>query len=306
MIGTPTLFILGAGASAPFGYPTSIDLRENILSRRNADAIVNALNPAPSFRDPEPFKKTLNEFLDEFASSSVYSIDAFLEFRTKFMDIGKMNIAAYLINHEEDMRLRLPIGNWYMYLYDRLKCSFDDFDKNNISYITFNYDRSLEQFLFEAIRSRFGKSYSECAEKMKNIPIVHLYGQLDPLPWQGKDGKEYSHKKDFTERLRTATKNIKLISNERDITKSDTFQKAYEHISKAERIFFLGFSFDETNLERLNVSLMKNKKIYTSVMGLAPVKQDWVNRYFVRKADTHIWLNAKDALSMLQDDLAIE
>ncbi len=31
MIRTPTLFILGAGASRPFGYPTGNDLRHKIL-----------------------------------------------------------------------------------------------------------------------------------------------------------------------------------------------------------------------------------------------------------------------------------
>ena len=180
MIKTQTLFILGAGASAPFGYPTSVGLRNSILSRGNDPTILQALNYMND--DPKPFEKEFNRFLDEFARSSVYSIDSFLEYRTEFMEVGKINIAAFLINHEEDRNLRLATDkNWYMYLYDRLKVSFDEFDKNNISFITFNYDRSLEQFLFEAVLCRFGKSPKECAEKLKSIPIVHLYGQLDPL-----------------------------------------------------------------------------------------------------------------------------
>ena len=304
MIVTPTLFILGAGASAPFGYPTSIKLREDILTRQNEVDIVNALNPDPRYYASEPFEKTLTEFLDEFSRSSVYSIDAFLEFRTKFMDIGKINIAAFLIKHEEDTRLREANGNWYMYLYDRLKSSFEDFDKNKISFITFNYDRSLEQFLFEAIRSRFDKSPSECAEKLKNIPIVHLYGQLDFLPWQGKEGKEYSPKKNLTERLRAAPNNIKLISDERDIAKSDEFQNAYRLIHNARRIFFLGFSFDETNLERLDIShMVDHAHVISSAKGLEPAKERWVQRYF--KEQINLYAH-RDALSLLQDNLEIE
>ena len=35
---------------------------------------------------------------------------------------------------------------------------FEDFEKNLVSVITFNYDRSLEQFLFISLKSRYGKS----------------------------------------------------------------------------------------------------------------------------------------------------
>jgi len=237
MIKTKTLFILGAGASAPYGYPTSVGLREAILGRERDSTILKALNNEND--DPKPFEKELNRFLDEFSRSSVYSIDSFLEHRTEFMKIGKLSIAAYLINYEVDSILRSSINNWYMYLYDRLNVSFDIFHQNNISFITFNYDRSLEQFIFEAVRYRFGKSPKECVEKLTNIPIVHLYGQLDPLPWQqGKHGKEYHPNKHLFDRIRSATDNIKLISDERDISKSHDFQKAYYLINNAQRIFF--------------------------------------------------------------------
>jgi hypothetical protein len=224
------------------------------------------------------------------------------------MDIGKITIAAFLINHEEDVRLRLSgKDNWYMYLYDRIKASFEQLDQNKISFITFNYDRSLEQFLFEAIRNRFGKSPSECAEKMKNIPIVHLYGQLDPLPWQGKDGREYTPRNNLVERLRAAPRNIKLISDERDIANSEEFQKAYGLIRNAERIYFLGFSFDETNLERLNTTLMKGKSLISTGLGLEPTKFRRVRKYFFDKigADISIHLDT-DALSLLRNELDIE
>ncbi|GAX59108.1 hypothetical protein SCALIN_C01_0039 [Candidatus Scalindua japonica] len=44
MIKTKTLFILGAGASAPFEYPTSFKLREDILREGHEHDVVNALN----------------------------------------------------------------------------------------------------------------------------------------------------------------------------------------------------------------------------------------------------------------------
>lgn len=162
----------------------------------------------------------------------------FLEHRKEFMSIGKMTIASYLIPCEKDARLREPENNWYMYLYDRLKSSFEEFEENKISFITFNYDRSLEQFIFEALKSQFNKSPQACAEKIRKIPIIHLYGQLDFLPWQNKNGLSYSREKHTIVRLRNAQDNIKLITEEREVENSLEFQAAYKLIEEADRIYF--------------------------------------------------------------------
>ncbi|MEE9215445.1 MAG: hypothetical protein V3U54_11845 [Thermodesulfobacteriota bacterium] len=308
MIKTKTLFILGAGASAPFQYPTGDGLRDDILNKRHDKEIVNALN---HYRDPdfegELSLREIKKFKEKFTGAGVYSIDSFLEHRTEFMDIGKISIARMLISYEIDNNLRATKNNWYMYLFDRMKGSFGQLDQNNISFITFNYDRSLEYFLFEAVKDRFGRESTECAKMMKNLfPIVHLYGQLDPLPWQEKDGKKYSSTDNLLERLCAAPENIKLISDERDIGKSEEFQKAYKLIKWADRIFFLGFSFDETNLKRLNISLMKSKTITGTALNLEKTKYDWVKNHFDTVISTGINLYKIDALSLLQDCLTIE
>lgn len=305
MIKTNTLFILGAGASAPFKYPTSIKLREDILKNQHEPAIIHALNPEDD--DSHSFIKLQDDFLNEFMRSSVYSIDSFLEHRNEYMTIGKMNIAANLMIHENDGTLRQTEDNWYMYLYDRLKASFERIKENKISFITFNYDRSLEQFFFEAIRCRFGKKPKECTEIMKSIPIVHLYGQLDFLEWQSSDGKAYSPKDKFIERLRAAPKNIKLINDERGVDKSEDFQRAYGLIKNAERVIFIGFSFDETNLGRLNTSLMKGKSLISTGLGMEPAKYRWVQKHFFDKIGANIAIQQdKDGLSLLRDELHIE
>ncbi len=221
------------------------------------------------------------------------------------MNIGKIYIAKVLISCEKDNNLRQTKDNWYMYLFDHLKTSFEELSQNNISFITFNYDRSLEYFLYEAIQNLFHKGTKECEEMMESFPIVHLYGQLDPLPWQAKGGKRYLHS-DLIERLSAAPENIKLISDERDIKESEEFQKAYKLIDGAERMFFLGFSFDKTNLERLQAVRMQNKSIFATVHGLKGAKANWVDQYFSKRSCTSKLLANKDALSLLQDHLTIE
>jgi hypothetical protein len=309
MIKTNTLFILGAGASKPFGYPTGVGLRNDILinSGVRQTEIVNALN---HYRDPDfegefSFLE-INKFREAFTGAGVYSIDSFLEHRTEFMDIGKISIARMLISYEIDNNLRVTENNWYMYLFDRMNISFGQLDQNNISFITFNYDRSLEYFLFEAIKNQFGKEPSECTEMMKNFPIVHLYGQLDPLPWQERGGKKYSSTENLHERLMAAPENIKLISDERDIEESEEFKEAYKLIELADRIFFLGFSFDETNLKRLNITLMNTKEIIATKHGLEVARSNWVKEYFAKRSCVNMDIVNEDALSLLQKRLRIE
>ncbi len=302
MIKTNTLFILGAGASKPFGYPTGIELRESIITVTKEKEIVQSLG---GHVDVHNDRVQLYEFINAFKGSGVYSIDSFLEYRPEYMYIGKMAIAASLIEKEVDNHLRTTEGNWYMYLFDRIKVSFEKLDQNNISFITFNYDRSLEQFLFEAIRNLFGKKPEECAEKIEKIPIVHLYGQLHPLPWQEESGIMYSPNKRLIKRLKTAPITIKIISDEREVDSSEEFQKAYKLVKDARRIYFLGFGFDETNLKRLKISLMKEKMIWGTALGLETSKYNWVTEYF-QAQNTGIVLHKGDALSLLQESLKIE
>ena len=225
------------------------------------------------------------------------------------MYIGKTFIAKILISCEIDNNLRINIKeNWYMHLFDHMKVSFEELGQNNISFITFNYDRSLEYYLFEAIKNQFDKEPEECTEMMKNFPIVHLYGQLDPLPWQESSGKEYSPTENIIDRLRAAPQNIKLISDERDVEKSEYFQKAYKLIQEAERIFFLGFSFDETNLNRLSLlSITDRKQIFATVSGIDPSTLERIDTYFNQSAHTmDITHENVDALTLLKKHLKFE
>ena len=176
-----------------------------------------------------------------------------------------------------------------------------------MSFITFNYDRSLEQFLFEAIRCHFGKTPEECVKKMDNFPIIHIYGQIGLLPWQDQSGTEYSPKIDVVHRLRLAIESIKLINDERSIETSEEFQKAYQLIREAEQIFILGFGFDETNLERLQINLMKGKQVAITTLGIEPTKLRWIRDYFNNKAQLKIDLtNDIPVLQLLQNKLTIE
>ena len=99
--------------------------------------------------------------------SAAPSIDSFLEHRGEDERyLGKLAIAYALIPFEKEERL-FDESSWYPILLNKLKFKFEDFEKNKLAFITFNYDRSLEHFLMTALSNQFKKTEQEIAEKIK-------------------------------------------------------------------------------------------------------------------------------------------
>lgn len=310
MIKTETVFILGAGASNPFGYPIGTGLADAILNDNTYEKdVVSALNIYRGDSD-KPFREEVTKFKEAFSKAGTYTIDSFLAEREipqpELVDLGKTIIAKILISYERDNNLRVNEKNWYKFLFNHMKTSFEELNQNKISFITFNYDRSLEYYLFEAIRNLFSSEpLDNVVKMMKNFPIVHLYGKLDPLPWQGQHGEEYSATKNLINRLRAAKTNIQLIGGRQDIGESKNFEDAYRLLGKAGHIFFLGFGFDETNLERLQVKYMNGKKIWGTQLGVVGADLRRMQSHFSKRS-VDISLHNLDNLSLLQQYLEFE
>jgi hypothetical protein len=248
MITRKVVLVLGAGASIPFGFPSGRELKNEI---------VNRLGP-PSLDGPKLAMLTIAGFgvdhIEAFRSalqkSGKLSVDAFLEHRAEFLEVGKAATACFLLPREAEQVLFGSSLSWYDYLFDKLNARFEEFDRNAISILTFNYDRSLEHYLFTAVRNLYGKTAEECVEKLRGVPIVHLYGQLGELPAFAGDSNaiEYGAPLDV-EALTKAANGIQIIHEA--IKDSRAFEQAHEMLRKAERICFLGFGYNETNLQRL-------------------------------------------------------
>ena len=99
-------------------------------------------------------------FASRFRKSSNKSIDLFLARNPSLVTVGKLAISLEILKSEIASKFREEIDNpaldWYSYLFDRFTDTFLDKDKftisdNKVSFITFNYDRSLEHFLIESL-----------------------------------------------------------------------------------------------------------------------------------------------------------
>jgi hypothetical protein len=189
MITKPTVLVLGAGASMDYGYPSGAGLLENILKQNNSSEWKWL------FRQKEISNNDIEQYRNALYLSQQPSVDAFLEHRPEFIDIGKLTMALYLMSCEEEVVLYdfgIRTKGWYHYLLNSINTGFDEFVENKLSIITFNYDRSLEYFLFTALKNTYNKSDDVIAEVVKKIPIIHVHGYLGPLPLGGKWGKTIS------------------------------------------------------------------------------------------------------------------
>lgn len=262
MIEARTVLILGAGASKPYGFPTGTELKNEILgiNMRRTIEIANLkkhdANYSPIWRYifDTCGERTVESFLSSLRRSGRSSVDSFIEHRPEFTDVGKLLISYQLIQYENEELLYGDGGNWYQYLYEKLNASFEDFPKNNISIITFNYDRSLEHYLLTCLQHDYGVNEEKAAEALRSINILHLHGTLGELPAFSKHNSRKYEPRITQESLKIASTNIRIIHE--DIVADQQFKKAKELISEAELIWFLGFGYGRINLDRLDLPRM--------------------------------------------------
>ena len=172
MITEKTLFILGAGASKPYGFPTGDELSKKIITK--SIGLFEEYFPLDKntqiihFRNQ--YKYLIDKLIIPFQTIGKTSIDTWLNKNRSFIFIGKLLILLHIIKAEqeskygfnlaisndiieENTKIKIPDMDWFATLYnhmtDELTNSEDSTKiKNNaISFITFNYDRSLEFML---------------------------------------------------------------------------------------------------------------------------------------------------------------
>jgi len=108
MITKPTVFVFGAGASMPYGFPSGRQLVEqiyctalgNFKETSNNKWINSGLISAPRIREilnDMYGASEVGKFGKALRLSQQISIDAFLEHRAEFTDIGKLTIALFIL-----------------------------------------------------------------------------------------------------------------------------------------------------------------------------------------------------------------
>jgi hypothetical protein len=298
MITNKTVFIVGAGASEPFKFPTGYQLLQNIYALTDSNQNDLSIYNQCGFSSTE-----IDRFRQDLIRSQKRSIDAFLEHRPEYIRLGKCLIMQALLGHENfDAIYSNP--DWYSYIWNMMNCKFDDFQRNEISFITFNYDRTLEMYLLNCMSSLYNKSESECWEKLKSIPIVHVHGKLGEVKFDNPtEYTDFGENITSYEKLLSASKSIKIVHE--DIDNDKEFEEANNLLRQATLVVLLGFGYDDNNLRRLRISeVTPLHGIKGSSFGLTTNECNALMRKYPNILVTHNTF--RQALEYLRNDVLVE
>lgn len=264
MITKKTTLVLGAGASQPFGFPTGRGLLDEVV--RGLEEEGGSVMQRYGLIDSGFESSEIEEFRYELSRSGRQSVDAFLEHRPEFLDVGKAAIATFLKPAEQEWELFDPAvkGNWYEYLFQQMNASFEEFPQNRLSVVTFNYDRSLEFYLYTALKHAYGKTDEEVVEAVRGIPINHVHGHLGLLPELDGSGVPFECDEIDGALIRQAAKGIQIIHED---SERGPLEFASKLVREAEVVCFLGFGYHEANLRR--IGLLDTPKVRARLFGTA-------------------------------------
>jgi len=296
MLLRPTVFVLGAGASKDFNFPIGIELAREIV----------ALEPGNSQRDHLLelgwSQREIDRFREALRYSADTSVDAFLEKRPEFMDIGKQAMAIKLIAREMLPAIfptQGPSTTWLRYLFGRLQgSSLQEFGENPVSFFTFNYDRVLEQYLFTALSNSWGRPDEEVTATLNKIPIIHLHGQLGFLPWQSGDG---TNRRPFEPTINKQTVGVAAcgikVVHEGVEDRAEQFAAAKAAIKKADRTYFLGLGTGNVNLTRIGADDFDGAKAWATESGLTDAEYDAACKRYNPRIDFRRHFNCLQLIS---------
>lgn len=251
MITTPTAIVLGAGASIEYGFPSGYQLVQRLaIDDRNG----SLTGPCAQLIALGYSETKVRAFATALRKSGRQSVDAFLEHRPDLLEVGKAAIAIALIQHEDQFTLfKPPSGgpSLYDHLWSKMNVRPERFAQNSVKFITFNYDRSLEEYFATALSNAYGLGESEVKDLVSGLSINHVHGTLGGHPvFSDSDTRVYRNDTPRFD-VELAASSIRIIHEQN--ADSNDFLNARATLHNVDRVFFLGFGYDATNLERLRV-----------------------------------------------------
>lgn len=302
-----TVFIIGAGASKEARLPTGIELKENISHLLTPTTKTKPITPPeklnlnlaiqllPQYFDvDEPHNNTLFIKSKMISNGLPYSssIDNFIyNHRDDILIsvIGKLAITQTILDAESKSSLMINEGisaleimdiknTWHLPFYHTLteNCNIDDLENRlkSITLIIFNYDRCIEHFLFNAIKTHLNASEEKAASLLKSLNIYHPYGKVGSLPWESDENSFKFGGKPSPKELIELSKQIRTFTEGTD--PSSEIGQIRDALINAHKIIFLGFAFLPLNMKLLAPNTIPNyhPKCYATAYNISPYDQD--------------------------------
>ncbi len=332
-----TLFVLGAGASVDHGYPTGVQLLEDIvnflenkapfmfaptssvsnkqlvlilcaLNESYTDGVFNKKLPIEEF---EHYKKLIDDFGRRLKFSTPRSIDDFIHSQVnaesdnaqkeRIKKLGKLLIVLRILQYEKKSKEYNHVTDFADNVYSRTHGdikgqtvykqkitfftelwqnlyggSYDDFleNLNKVNFITFNYDRLLEHFLYDSASHFFQPTPQQLGDLKERLKtnVHHVYGRLGSFLWENEKGMDYGaiDYASFVEAVSVAYIQVNESRNEADRNDKAAFSRVCKFLDRQSEDSFasrklLDFVFSSistirtyTELEAVGEPLYKN------------------------------------------------
>lgn len=302
------VLVVGAGASKEVNLPIGDELKRHIASVLDirfehgrqmisgdnyitqafrlivqlADGRTGDINPylraSWMIRDAMPQAASIDNFIDAHRGNE------------KIAECGKLAIARCILEAESNSTLSIDRSNinnkmnfkslestWYNWFFRLLieNCPLQDIPErlSLITFITFNYDRCIEQYFHAALRNYYGIEIQEATELLKNLRIFHPYGSLGQLMWPiGSNASNFGISPDARQLLDISRK-LKTFTEGTDETHSEIVE-IRSTMESANQVAFLGFAFNRQNLDLLygpsgKTISVRNTPVFATGFGLS-------------------------------------
>jgi hypothetical protein len=293
MLRSDTVFVIGAGASNEVGLPVGSELASIIRQRMLTDtellAEVQSRGSAPSTGCA--YQQAAKRIADGIILSN--SIDDFLDQNNDDPHIklyGKAAIVKSIIESERKSSMFDSAGtavnfqrvsaSWYVSFFKMLTRGVSRRNLDSVfpalKFISFNYDRCLEHFLYNAVQQSYGIDGQAGAHICNSAKIYHPYGIVGALPYQNKNSNVSFGSENIANRCVELAAGIRTYTEE--AADNGEINAIKDAVSKSERLVFLGFGFHQQNLEILARPIGTQpsqtsrvfKHIYATGFGISP------------------------------------
>jgi hypothetical protein len=294
MFQQPIVFVVGAGASNEYGMPVGGDLKNQIASAVTFEVDHQGTptkNPELHLMLGTRFRDQANKYYEgckELARimPNFVSVDEALNWfssTSEVVDVGRFAIMRNILGAER----KSPLFNWqhskfiadgklelgWIPLFLNMVTSSLKKDEaeaafRNVIVINFNYDRTIEHFLYSALQMTFGLNESDARRVLLGLKIIRPYGAVGSLEWQ--DGSTTLFGADPAielDSLFTRSKSIKTYTEQ--VTTDELSTEMQSIIDRARVIVFLGFGFHEQNMSLLRAKNSVHwRRVFATVFGL--------------------------------------
>lgn len=285
------VFIIGAGASYEFNMPTGATLKANIANALNNEEVRIKFQ----IDGPQGDTPTWYDAADELVKviEQFDSIDEALHWFSPYAPVvllGKQMIVKEILRAERKSQLFemanpdvTPVRSykdvWATYFLRMAIASTkkDDIYKafSNVAIINFNYDRTVEHFLYSELQRSLDIDKDNTKLALSGLRIIRPYGSVGPLPWQSESGVWFGQAVDDVENADLISELSKSIRTFTEQNLSSDIRSEIENvIQNARVIIILGFGFHQQNMQLLSANGPSNKIVIATVLGISDVNHE--------------------------------